>query len=120
MVISIANTLSALDRRYEEAAQALGAGPVRTFLHVTLPLSSPGVASGMLLVFLLTLSAYVTVTLLGGPPSKMLVSLVYDSVTAFQWPRAAALAFVLLAAALGVSGLILAMLRPQRVQGRRR
>jgi len=41
-------------------------------------------------------------------------------VTAFQWPRAAALAFVLLAAALGVSGLILAMLRPQRVQGRRR
>ncbi|MGE5203137.1 MAG: ABC transporter permease [Acidobacteriota bacterium] len=120
MVISIANTLSALDRRYEEAAQALGAGPIRTFLHVTLPLSSPGVASGMLLVFLLTLSAYVTVALLGGAPSKMLVSLVYDSVTAFQWPRAAALAFVLLAVALAVSGLILAVLRPQRVQGRRR
>ena len=117
MVISIANTLSALDRRYEEAAQALGAGPVRTFLHVTLPLSTPGVASGMLLVFLLTLSAYVTITLLGGPRSKLLVSMVYDSVTAFEWPRAAALAFVLLALALAVTGLILGVLRPRRVQG---
>ncbi|HZQ61258.1 MAG TPA: ABC transporter permease [Casimicrobiaceae bacterium] len=117
MVISIANTLSALDRRYEEAAQALGAGPVRTFLHVTLPLSTPGVATGMLLVFLLTLSAYVTITLLGGPRSKLLVSMVYDSVSAFQWPRAAALAFILLALALLVTVVILAVLRPRRVQG---
>lgn len=120
MVISIANTLAALDRRYHEAAQALGAGPVRTFLHVTLPLSTPGVASGALLVFLLTLSAYVTITLLGGPRSKLLVSLIYDSVTAFQWPRAAALAFVLLAIALMFTALILALLRPGRVQGGRR
>lgn len=117
MVISIANALAALDRRYEEAAQALGASPARTFLHVTLPLSTPGIASGTLLVFLLTLSAYVTITLLGGPRSKLLVSLVYDNVTAFQWPRAAALAFVLLALALAFTALILALLRPGRVQG---
>jgi putative spermidine/putrescine transport system permease protein len=117
MVISIANTLAALDPRYHEAAQALGAGPLRTFLHVTLPLSTPGIASGTLLVFLLTLSAYVTITLLGGPRSKLLVSLIYDNVTAFQWPRAAALAFVLLALALAFTALILALLRPGRVQG---
>ncbi|HEX8013431.1 MAG TPA: ABC transporter permease [Casimicrobiaceae bacterium] len=117
MVISIANALAALDRRYEEAAQALGAGPVRTFLHVTLPLSAPGVASGTLLVLLLTLSAYVTITLLGGARSKLLVSMIYDGVTAFQWPRAAALSFILLALALVLTGLILAGLRPARVQG---
>ena len=117
MVISIANTLAALDRRYEEAAQALGAGPLRTFLHVTLPLSAPGVASGTLLVLLLTLSAYVTITLLGGPRSKLLVSMIYDGVTAFQWPQAAALAFILLALALALTGLVLALLRPDRVQG---
>ncbi len=117
MVISIANTLSGLDKRYEEAAQALGAGPIRTFLHVTLPLSTPGVASGMLLVFLLTLSAYVTITLLGGPRSKLLVSMIYDSVVAFQWPRAAAIAFILLTIALALTGVILAVLRPRRVQG---
>ena len=120
MIISVANSLAAIDRSYHEAAQSLGAGPIRTFLHVTLPLSSPGLASGTLLVFLLTLSAYVTVTLLGGPQSKMLVSLVYDGVVAFQWPRAAALAFVLLAIALVVAGLIQAALRPQRVAGRGR
>jgi putative spermidine/putrescine transport system permease protein len=118
MIISIANALATIDKSYGEAAQALGAGPFRTFLHVTLPLSSPGVASGLLLVFLLTLSAYVTVTLLGGPQSKMLVSLVYDGVVAFQWPRAASLAFVLLLIALAVAGLILAVLRPQRAAGR--
>ena len=117
MVISIANTLAALDRRYEEAAQALGASPLRTFVHVTLPLSTPGIASGTLLVFLLTLSAYVTITLLGGPRSKLLVSMIYDSVTAFQWPRAAALAFVLLALALVFTALIVALMRPGRVQG---
>jgi putative spermidine/putrescine transport system permease protein len=120
MVISIANALVSLDPRYEEAAQALGAGPIRTFLHVTLPLSSPGVASGMLLVFLLTLSAYVTIAVLGGPQSKLLVSLVYDSVVSFQWPMAAALAFTLLLIALTVSGLIMAVLRPGRVQAGRR
>jgi len=117
MVISIANTLSGLDRRYQEAAESLGAGPIRTFVHVTLPLSTPGVASGMLLVFLLTLSAYVTITLLGGPRSKLLVSMIYDSVVSFQWPRAAALAFILLAIALLLTGIIMAVLRPARVQG---
>lgn len=120
MVISITNALASLDPRYEEAAASLGAGPVRTFIHVIFPLSAPGVASGLLLVFLLTLSAYVTITLLGGPRSKLLVSLVYDSVVSFSWPQAAALAFTLLALALATSALIMAVLRPGRVTGGRR
>jgi putative spermidine/putrescine transport system permease protein len=118
MVISIANALSAIDVQYRDAAQSLRASPFRTFIHVIWPLSSPGVASGLLLVFLLTLSAYVTITVLGGPRTKLLVSLVFDSVASFRWPLAAALSFVLLAVALAFSGLILAVLRPQKVQGR--
>ncbi len=118
MIICLVNALLTVDRSLEEAAQALGAGPWRTFLHVTLPLSTPGIASGLLLVFLLTLSAYVTVQLLGGPQSKMLVSLVYDSVMTFVWPRAAALAFILLGISLGVTTLMLKGLQPQRVQGK--
>jgi putative spermidine/putrescine transport system permease protein len=118
MVISVTITLTTIDAQYKEAAQSLRASPARTFMHVTWPLSSPGVASGMLLVFLLTLSAYVTITLLGGPRMKLLVSLVFDQVGAFRWPLAAALAFVLLGLALAVGGLILAVLRPKRVQGK--
>jgi putative spermidine/putrescine transport system permease protein len=118
MVISIANALSAIDAQYRDAAQSLRASPFRTFVHVIWPLSSPGVASGLLLVFLLTLSAYVTITALGGPRTKLLVSLVFDSVASFRWPLAAALSFVLLGVALAFSGLILALLRPQKVQGR--
>jgi ABC-type spermidine/putrescine transport system permease subunit I len=48
----------------------------------------------------------------------MLVSLVYDSVMTFVWPRAAALAFVLLAISLAVTTVMLKGIRPQRVQGR--
>jgi putative spermidine/putrescine transport system permease protein len=43
--------------------------------------------------------------------------LIYDNVVGFQWPQAAALAFVLLALALVVTALILAIMRPGRVQG---
>lgn len=118
MIVSITNALTAIDKSYGEAAQSLGASPGRTFLHVTLPLSSPGVATGCILVLLLALSAYVTISLLGGPRFKLLVSLVYDMIVAFQWPRAAALSFVLLAMGLAGVGALLACLKPGRVQGR--
>jgi putative spermidine/putrescine transport system permease protein len=117
MVISIANSLSSLDKVYAEAAASLGAGPIRTFIHVIWPLSSPGVAAGMMMTFFLMLSAYVTVTLLGGPRYKLLVSTVFDKVSAFEWPRAAAFAFILLAIAMMGGLLIELALRPGRVRG---
>jgi putative spermidine/putrescine transport system permease protein len=118
MVVSITNSLTAIDQRYVEAAQSLGAGPWSTFCRVTLPLSSPGVTSGLMLVTFLMLSAYVTIALLGGPRYKLLVSLVFDSASTFRWPRAAALSFVLLLIALIIAAVIQAIIRPQRVQGR--
>lgn len=118
MVISVSNSLAATDAQFREAAQSLRANPVKVFIHITWPLSSPGVASGMLLVFLMSLSAYVAIVLLGGPRMKLLVSLVFDNAGVFRWPLAAAISFVLLAIALGASAVIMLLLRPQRVQGR--
>ena len=118
MIISIANTLVQIDRVYGEAAHSLGASPLRTFIHVTWPLSSPGVAAGLMLSFFLMLSAYITIALLGGPRYKLLVSMIYDSVVAFQWPKAAAIAFILLALALFGALIIQLVLRPQRVRGK--
>jgi putative spermidine/putrescine transport system permease protein len=117
MIISIANSLAAIDRSLHEAAESLGAGPLRTFWHVTWPLSSPGVAAGLLLVFFLSLSAYVTIALLGGSRYKLLVSAVFDAVGTLQWPQAASLSFILLVVALVCGALIQLVLRPQRVQG---
>jgi putative spermidine/putrescine transport system permease protein len=118
MIVSITNSLTAIDQRYTEAAQSLGAGPWQTFFRVTLPLSSPGVTSGLMLVTFLMLSAYVTIALLGGPRFKLLVSLVFDSAATFRWPRAAALSFVLLVIALLIAAAIQLVMRPQRVQGK--
>jgi putative spermidine/putrescine transport system permease protein len=118
LVISISNALDSIDKRYIEAAQSLGAGPIRTFVKVIWPLSAPGVASGLIIVFLLMLSAYVTINLIGGPRFKLLVSLVYDTAMTFEWPKAAALAFVLLALGLAGAAAIFAVLRPYRSQGR--
>jgi putative spermidine/putrescine transport system permease protein len=118
MIVSITNSLTAIDQRYTEAAQSMGAGPWQTFFRVTLPLSSPGVTSGLMLVTFLMLSAYVTIALLGGPRFKLLVSLVFDSASTFRWPRAAALSFVLLIIALLIAAVIQLVMRPQRVQGK--
>lgn len=118
MIVSLTNSLVTIDKSYTEAAQSLGAGPWSTFWRVTVPLSSPGIASGLLLVTFLALSAYVTIALLGGPRYKLLVSLVFESVGTFRWPRAAALSFVLLFIALMIAVILQLLIRPQRVQGR--
>jgi putative spermidine/putrescine transport system permease protein len=118
MIISITNSLAAIDRRYYEAAESLGASPLRVFREVTFPLSTPGVTSGLLLVTFLALSAYVSISLLGGARYKLLVSMVFDAASTAQWPKSAALSFVLLAVALLLGKVIQLLLRPQRVQGR--
>jgi len=57
MVIMLAAALSHIDRDYERAAASLGAGPIRVFLTVTLPLSTPGIIAGVTTAFAWTFSA---------------------------------------------------------------
>ena len=66
MILPIFSVVKLLDPRLEDAATMLGAGPVRRFLKVTLPLTMPGVISGVSLVFSLSIAAYVIPTLLVG------------------------------------------------------
>ena len=67
-----------IDPDYEKAAESLGAGPVRVFLTVTLPLSGPGIVAGLTTAFAWTFSAFATPQLVGGGKVNMVSNLVYQ------------------------------------------
>jgi putative spermidine/putrescine transport system permease protein len=102
MILPIANALRQIDPSLERAASGLGATPLKTFLQVTLPLSMPGVAAGVLLVFVLSLGFYITPAMVGGPRDITLSMLIAQSVDQLNWAYAATLAAVLLATALAL------------------
>jgi len=66
MILQIYTALSKMDPSYLEAASDLGANKVESFLRITLPLSLPGVLSGITLVFLPAVSSFFIPKLLGG------------------------------------------------------
>jgi len=92
MVIMLAAALSHVDRDYQRAAASLGAGPIRVFLTVTLPLSMPGVVAGVTTAFAWTFSAFATPQLIGGGRVNMISNLVYQlGFASFNFPFAASL-----------------------------
>ncbi|MDB5503596.1 MAG: transporter permease [Tardiphaga sp.] len=92
MVVMLAAGLSHIDRDYQKAAESLGAGPVRTFLTITLPLSMPGVVAGVTTAFAWTFSAFATPQLIGGGKVNMISNLVYQlGFASFNFPFAASL-----------------------------
>ena len=96
-VLPILGSLSAIDRRTEAAASSLGAGPLRVFWNVTLPLSMPGVAAAATLVFILSMGLYLTPVIMGGnfvvTLSMLITSAARDQ---YNWPVAAAMSVLLL------------------------
>ncbi|MBN9088572.1 MAG: ABC transporter permease [Reyranella sp.] len=102
MILPIANALRQIDPSLARAASGLGASPFATFRQVTLPLSMPGVAAGMLLVFVLALGFYITPAMVGGPREITLSMLISQQVDQLNWAYAATLSAVLLATALGL------------------
>lgn len=98
VILPIFASLKMLPPDYVRAARNLGAGPVRAFLLVTLPLSFPGVFAGGTMCFVLALGFYITPALVGGPGSMLMATLIGQQTTVLlDWPFAAALSTVLLA-----------------------
>jgi spermidine/putrescine transport system permease protein len=97
LVLPIYATLEKLDRSYLEASLDLGAGQWRTMVSVTIPLAFPGIFSGLLLVFIISLGTYLTPVLLGGTDSMMIGNLIAQEFgPARDWPFGSALSFLLL------------------------
>ena len=80
MVITLYVTLKNIDRSLIEASRDLGAGPITTFIRVTLPLSKNGIISGVLLVFTLSLGIFVLPRILANPPQWTIAVLVGEQV----------------------------------------
>jgi putative spermidine/putrescine transport system permease protein len=107
MVLSLYDVLEAQEKRLTEAAQGLGAGPATTFLKVVLPLSLPGLRAGLVVVFLLSSTAYVSATLVGGRQVWVSAMIVFrEGLDNLNFPLASAMATVMLGVAILVTLLI--------------
>jgi putative spermidine/putrescine transport system permease protein len=96
MVLSIAAVLGKIDPSYTEAAYTLGANPVRNFVRITLPLSVQGIAAGSVIVFCLTIGAYITPIWLGrGHVTVLAIAIHEQMVVLVDWPMGAAASMIL-------------------------
>jgi putative spermidine/putrescine transport system permease protein len=107
VVLTLQSVLEGIDRAAEEAALSLGATPFQAWRLVTLPLAVPGLLAAGILCFILTMNAYATPVLLGGPRFQMMAPRVADEIlNQTNWPFGAALAFVLMVVTLALSAVV--------------
>ncbi|QQP90660.1 ABC transporter permease [Skermanella sp. TT6] len=101
MIVTLRSVLEGIDRNLEDAAESLGAGHAMVLWRVVLPLALPGILAGTMLCFILSMNAYATPVLIGGPQFHMMAPEVYQQVAkAMNWPFGSALAFILMAVTL--------------------
>jgi len=96
MIISIYTVLAKLDRALIHASHDLGANPVQTFLRIVLPLSMPGVISGITLVFLPAVSTFVIPKFLGGGQYMLIGNLIENQfITVGEWNFGSAISLIM-------------------------
>jgi putative spermidine/putrescine transport system permease protein len=119
MVLPLHGTLRALDPAILRAAAVCGASRWYAFRKVLLPLAGSGIASGALMVFVMSLGYFVTPALLGGTSHMMLAELIAQLVQSLlDWGLAGAASLVLLSVTLGLYALQLRLFRaPVGVKG---
>jgi spermidine/putrescine transport system permease protein len=102
MILPAYASLEQIDFTLNEAAMDLGADRLNAFIHVTFPLSMPGVVAGSLLVFIPSVGAYIIPELLGGPSTVTIGNFIAAQFgSAGNWPLGAAASFVLMVIMLG-------------------
>lgn len=117
LILPLYAVMEKLDGSLFEAARDLGGGRLRTFLHVTLPLSLPGVATGCIFVFIPSMGSFVTPELLGGTRSILIGSIIAQQFgVTYDYPFGSALALAVMAAILAFAAVALRYGRPRGVR----
>jgi spermidine/putrescine transport system permease protein len=103
MVVPLVSSLESLDNSLIEAAYNLGAKGPAILRQIVIPHAAPGITSGCIVVFMLTLGNYLTPNLLGGKNSQWFTELIYTQfIVRFNWEQGAAFGFLLLALSTGM------------------
>ena len=97
MVLPIYSVLVKMDQGHIDAANDLGANPTQTFIKVVLPLSFPGIVSGIIMVFMPALSTFIISDLLGGGQTMMLGNLIQNQfLSARNWQFGSAISTIMI------------------------
>ncbi|MBR5175839.1 MAG: ABC transporter permease [Bacteroidales bacterium] len=96
MIYPIYNVLLKMDKSYGEAAADLGATPSEVFRKITLPLSKPGIFSGILMVFMPTVSTFAISEFLTNNKIKLFGTIIQENINSSMWNYGAALSFIML------------------------
>ena len=98
MIVPLASTLDGMDNSMIEAGYNLGGRRVTVLRRIIIPYAMPGIASGCIIVFMLTAGSYLTPILLGGKNSSWFTEQIYDQfITRYNWESGAAFGILLLA-----------------------
>jgi spermidine/putrescine transport system permease protein len=96
-ILPLYTSIEKLDKSLLEASNDLGASAVKTFIRVTLPLTSPGIFASVILVFIPSLGYYYVTDIMGGGTSLVMGTLVKQQfTTAKNWPFGAAISLFLI------------------------
>jgi len=117
MALPVINSLLRVDPNLLKAAESLGAGRMRAFFTVVLPLTLPGAIAGWLLVFAAATAAFITQSLVGGGRIILMPLLIYQQAMGVQeWPFSAALSLIFTASVIAVVAAVSAFAR-RRMRG---
>lgn len=118
MVFPLWLALSGIDRRLIQASWLLGAGPVRTFLRITLPLSMPGVFAAIIFGFVGSFGDSAVPVILGGPGYQLIGNEITSTLDVLNYPLAAAMSTVVVGAMMLLVGLWLGLFDPRSFLGK--
>lgn len=96
-VMPLVTSIGEISPSLNKASMSLGAGRIRSFIRIVLPLTIPGMISGMVIVFSLAAGSYITPMLVGGSMQPLLPLMIYQqALQVMNLPLAGALSFILL------------------------